>query len=135
MLIMCETIYRVPPANQKLFFNEGLHRSMIWVLDKYIQTIRKIEIPSGPHACRMMGPLFENVNLGAPEDSFAGLTEYGNAAIAAATALSQGIDPNGNLASALGNVTYYVGVALTQTSSDGAPMHLPDVGPYWKAAS
>ena len=41
MLIMIETIYRVPPEGQKLFFNEGLHRSMIWVLDKYTQTIRQ----------------------------------------------------------------------------------------------
>ncbi len=44
MLIMTETIYRVPPESQKLFFNEGLHRSMIWVLDKYIQTIRQIPV-------------------------------------------------------------------------------------------
>jgi hypothetical protein len=29
------------------------------------------------------------------------------------------------------NVIYYVGVALTKTSADGHPMHLPDVGPYW----
>ena len=41
MLIMIETIYRVPPEGQKLFFNEGLHRSMIWVLDKYAQTLRQ----------------------------------------------------------------------------------------------
>jgi hypothetical protein len=134
MLIMCETIYRVPGADQKLFFNEGLHRSMIWVMDKYIRTIRQIPIPSGRHAGKMMGPLFENVDLGAPADSFAALTAYGNAAIAAANALSAPLDPNSSLASALGNVVYYVGVALTKADGD-APMHLPDVGPYWTASS
>ena len=64
MLIMTETIFRVPPDKQKLFFNEGLHRSMIWVLDKYIRTIRQIPIPSGPYHGKMMAPTFENVDLG-----------------------------------------------------------------------
>ena len=52
MLIMCETIYRVPSASQKLFFNEGLHRSMIWVMDKYIRTIRQIPIPAASTRAR-----------------------------------------------------------------------------------
>lgn len=134
MLIMTETIYRVPGANQKLFFNEGLHRSMIWVMDKYIRTIRQIPIPYGKHAGKLMGPTFENVWLGARVDSFAGLTDYGNKAIAAAQTLAAPLDPNSDLAGALGNVVYYIGVALTKTGSGGAPMHLPDVGPYWKNA-
>jgi hypothetical protein len=64
-------------------------------------------------------------------DSFDGLTAYGNAAIAAANTLAAPLDPNSDLASALGNVVYYIGVALTKTSNDGHPMHLPDVRPYW----
>lgn len=161
MLIMTETIYLVPPAEQKLFFNEGLHRSMIWVLDKYIRTIRQIPIPSGPYAGTMMGPTFENVPLGAQADSFASLTVYGNKAIAAATALITGLDadeavekiaealdPNsavadavkiekdGDLVGVLQNVIGYVGVAISKMSRDGKhPMHLPDVGPYWTAAA
>jgi hypothetical protein len=87
MLIMTETVYRVPPENQKLFFNEGLHRSMIWVLDKYIRTIRQIPITRGAYAGMMMGPVFENVSLGLRVASFAGLTAYGAKAIAAATAI------------------------------------------------
>lgn len=161
MLIMTETIYLVPPAEQKLFFNEGLHRSMIWVLDKYIRTIRQIPISSGPYAGTMMGPTFENVSLGAQADSFASLTAYGNKAIAAATALitalnadvaaekiAEALDPNsaiadaakiekdGDLIGVLQSVIGYVGVAISNMSRDGKhPMHLPDVGPYWTAAA
>jgi Ferritin-like len=128
MLIMVETIYRVPPDKQKLFFNEGLHRSMIWVMDKYIKTIRGITIPSGPYACKVMAPTFENVALGPRADAFAGLTRFGNAAIDAANALAIA-DPS--LARVMGEVVHYIGVALTQTDGT-APMHLPDVGPYWR---
>jgi hypothetical protein len=161
MLVMTETIYLVPPDQQKLFFNEGLHRSMIWVLDKYIRTIRQIPIPSGPYAGLMMGPTFENVSLGAQADSFASLVAYGNKAIAAATALiaeldadeavekvAEALDPNsavadaakvekdGDLIGVLQSVIGYVGVAISKMSRDGKhPMHLPDVGPYWTAAA
>ena len=45
-------------------------------------------------------------------------------------------DPNSPWAPYMSDVTYYVGVALTATGSDGKhPMHLPDVGPYWTAAA
>jgi hypothetical protein len=123
MLIMTETIYRVPAASQKLFFNEALHRSMIWVLDKYIKTIRNIPLPGGHY----MGPTFENIDLGPPAESFAGLTALGNAAIAAANAYAK---VNPALKDVMEDVVWYIGVALTDTK-DGAPMHLPDVGPYW----
>ena len=129
MLIMTETIYRVPPASQKLFFNEGLHRSMIWVLDKYIKTIRQIPLGDG----KFMAPTFENVDLGPRATSFQGLTWYGNQAIAAANAIVAAA-PDGPLAGIMGNVIWYIGVALTKTSGDGHPMHLPDVGAYWSGA-
>jgi hypothetical protein len=156
MLVMTATVYLAPPENQKLFFNEGLHRSMIWVLDKYIRTIRQIPITSGPYAGTVMGPTFENVSLGLRVNSFAGLTAYGNKAIEAAKAIigelsaAEGsdrvaealdaqafaataakIEKDGDLVSVMQNVIYYVGVAITKTSADGHPMHLPDVGPYW----
>jgi hypothetical protein len=156
MLIMTETVYRVPPENQKLFFNEGLHRSMIWVLDKYIRTIRQIPITRGAYAGMMMGPVFENVSLGLRVASFAGLTAYGAKAIAAATAIialehadvaadkvAEALDPkryaakatkiekDGDLVGVMQSVIYYVGVAISKTGADGHPMHLPDVAPYW----
>ncbi|HEY1750500.1 MAG TPA: ferritin-like domain-containing protein [Caulobacteraceae bacterium] len=159
MLIMTETVYRVPPENQKLFFNEGLHRSMIWVLDKYIRTIRQLPIPSGPYAGMMMGPTFENVSLGERAVSFAGLAGFGKQAIDAANTLIGQFDASekvedidalftpraakaaakiekddGDIVGVLKNVIYYIGVALTKTSASGVPMHLPDVGPYWSDA-
>lgn len=160
MLVMTETIYLVPPAQQKLFFNEGLHRSMIWVLDKYIRTIRQIPIPSGAYAGSMMGPVFENVSLGDRAVSFQGLTAFGNKAIAAANTLIAQLDGSAvvdhvqalftsgranaqavkvdkgdtGLVEVLQNVIYYVGVAISKTGTNNAPMHLPDVGPYWTAA-
>ncbi len=160
MLVMTETVYLVPPEKQKLFFNEGLHRSMIWVLDKYIRTIRQIPIPSGDYAGTMMGPTFENVSLGEREVSFEGLKDYGNKAIAAANALIAQLDvdevvehvqalfapgstnaaalkvekADSDLIGVLQNVIYYVGVAISKTGTNNVPMHLPDVGPYWIAA-
>jgi hypothetical protein len=127
MLIMTETIYRVPPAAQKLFFNEGLHRSMIWVLDKYIKTIRGIPVGGGQY----MGPTFENVDLGPPATSFAALTALGKEAITAANAYGAA---NPSLNGVMQNVVWYIGVALTATGTDNAPMHLPDVAQYWTDA-
>ena len=161
MLIMTETVYLVPPEKQKVFLNEGLHRSMIWVLDKYIRTIRQLPIPSGDYANLMMGPTFENVPMGAQAESFTALTDYGNKAIAAANALiaqltaneavekvAEALDPStipadmakiekdGDVIGVLRNVIGYVGTAISKMSADGKyPMHLPDVGPYWTAAA
>jgi Ferritin-like len=130
MLIMTETLYRVPPEGQKLFFNEGLHRSMIWVLDKYIQTIRQIPVGGGQY----MGPAFENIDLGQRRDSYAGLTKLGAAAIDAADAVLKTLKPNDPLIRVMNNVKYYVGVATLQPGGD--PLgHLPDVAPYWPAAA
>lgn len=156
MLVMIETIYLVPPADQKLFFNQGLHRSMIWVMDKYFRTIRQLPITQGAYAGTMMAPTFENVSLGEPAVSFAGLSAIGKTAIAAAneliaminvedvvynteTLFGTGPPPrlerdDGDIVGILKNVIHYIGVALTKTGTDGAPMHLPDVGPYWTAA-
>lgn len=161
MLIMTETVYLVPPEKQKLFFNEGLHRSMIWVLDKYIRTIRQIPITTGDYAGTMMGPTFENVSLGDRINSFQGLTAYGNQAIASCNALIAQLNADEvvehvqemfapgkvnadavnieksdrDLIGVLQNVIYYIGVAITKTGTNNVPMHLPDVGPYWAAAA
>jgi hypothetical protein len=129
MLIMVETIYKVPPESQRLFFNEGLHRSMIWVLDKYVRTIRGIPVGVGQY----MGPTFENVDLGARVDSFSGLYALGEQAIAAAQKIIDDA-PGGPLEGAMKNVIWYVGVAISAESADGHPMHLPDVAPYWSEA-
>jgi hypothetical protein len=130
MLIMSETIYRVPPQQQKLFFNEGLHRSMIWVLDKYIRTIRQIPIGKG----QFLGPVFEDVDLGPRKGSYKALAKFGAAAIEAANKVIKGLKPDDPLVSVMNNVIWYVGVATPQPNNPAASAaHLPDVAPYWAA--
>ena len=119
MLIMTETIYLVEPGSQKLFFNEGLHRSMIWVMDKFIQVMRKIEITSGSYQGHVLAPTFENYDLGERQNAFARLRALGEKAISASASESYGSD-----------VAYYVGIAISD-AQDGHPMHLPDVSKYW----
>ena len=61
---------------------------MIWVLDKYIRTIRQIPIAEGVFAGKVMGAdVRECGPRAAGRSSFAGLTALGNAAIAAADAI------------------------------------------------
>lgn len=77
MLIMTESIFRQPPAGQKLYFNRALHRSMIWILDKLIQAMRKVLLAGtseGPGASLRLAPTFENIDLGPRERAFATLT-------------------------------------------------------------
>jgi hypothetical protein len=131
MLIMTETIFRVPPQSQKLFFNEGLHRSMIWVLDKYIRTIRQIPLHEGRFQGKYMGPTFENVDLGPRKTSFARLTDMGNDAIAAARQIAAKLKPDDPLAGVMSDVVYYIIEATTKGKQEGHPMCLPDVEQYW----
>jgi len=127
MLIMTETIFRVPHKDQKLFFNEGLHRSMIWVLDKYIRTMRDIPVGKG----KFMAPVFENVDLGPQEHSFKALTGLGAAAISAAQIVQSTLHPSDDLYSVMGNIIYYVCVATPQPQSTYSGRTLPDVHKYW----
>lgn len=70
MLIMTEGIFQVPPKDQKLYFNQALHRSMIWILDKVIQSMRTVvDSKTG----LVLAPTFENVNLGDKSVAFATL--------------------------------------------------------------
>lgn len=130
MLIMTETVYKVPPAGQRLFFNEGMHRSMIWVLDKYIQKLRGIRILSGPYEGKALAPTFDNTPLGPRKFSYAGLTAMGIAAVAAAEA-AQKLYPEGSPShTALGGIAYYVNQAVPIPGA-GDAARIPDVFEYW----
>lgn len=116
MLMMTETIYRVPPNEQKLFFNEGLHRSMLWVLDSYIHAMSRIQLREGGP---MMAPTFERFDLGPPEGAFERLREVGEHAVAAAPAAAKH-----DIKSCVDTATAW---------QPGTPrMCLPDISPYWK---
>jgi Ferritin-like len=90
MLIMTESIFLQPPEQQKTYFNQSLHRSMIWILDKIIRNMRVIYLDdsSASSSSPRLAPTFENLNLGPRDRAFATLTamcddlnaRYGNAA-------------------------------------------------------
>ncbi len=128
MLVLTETLYLVPPQSQRLFFNEGMHRSMIWVLDKLIKTMRDIPITEGKHQGKALAATFENINLGPREGSFATLGVLGKKAIAAAEALTVS---QPSIRQTAQSIIYYVDQALSATDAQGAPQHLPDVKAFW----
>lgn len=109
MLILTETTFKVRADRslpvqqqaQKLFFNQAMHRSMIWMLDKIIQEMRRIPLGDG----HVMAPTFENISLGDRKDAWQNLQKLYQAVPASQQAQ-------------IGNV-YSM---LTQ---------LPDVSNYW----
>ncbi|WCM91496.1 ferritin-like protein [Acidovorax sp. NCPPB 2350] len=117
MLIMTESIFLQKPQDQKKYFNQALHRSMIWILDKIIQSMRKVSLQqvSTTTASPRLAPTFENIDLGPRENAFATLVnlcneidaQYGNAAWYTQSELQ-----------------YYVRMIPT----------LPDVSSLWKPA-
>lgn len=75
MLIMTESIFLQPPEQQKTYFNQSLHRSMIWILDKIVQRMRQVPLDptASTPATPRLAPTFENLNLGPRETAFATL--------------------------------------------------------------
>lgn len=129
MLIMSEALYLVPAGansgssglveNQKWFFNVGLHRSMIWVMDKWVKFMRGFEISEGPHKGKYLAPSFENLSLGNRETAFEALKALGEKARVASKELG---NTDGD---------YIITQALSLMDGTES-MHLPDVAPYWQ---
>ncbi len=122
MLIMTETIFRVPPEEQARYFNTTLHQSMIWILDKLLRSMRAVCVADGSVNTNPDGrgkrliATFENIDLGARHEAFATLR-----------AMAQTADAQ------LQYSSWY-------TSSDvqdyvQAVQYLPDVSNYWAVAS
>jgi hypothetical protein len=115
MLIMTESICRQPPAQQKLYFNRALHRSMIWILDKILRTMREIDLnPLTAIVPRVkFAPTFENVNLGPRHLAFATLVN-----------MCKALDRRyGDETWYNANLQYYIDMIPT----------LPDVSAFWPA--
>lgn len=109
MLILTETIFKVRDTGpegggQKLFFNLAMHRSMIWVLDKLAQTMRKYKLEDGT----VLAPTFENIDLGSRAEAFTNLNKLGDAC--------KGMPY-------YPDINYYLGVIET----------LPEVSKYWSS--
>jgi hypothetical protein len=117
MLIMTESIFLQEPAQQKIYFNQALHRSMIWILDKIIQAMRQVNLdesnarPASPR----LAPTFENINLGPRHLAFSTLVTMCNNLNA----------QYGNAAWYTADLQYYVNLIPT----------LPDVSTLWAPAA
>jgi len=103
MLILMETIYKVSPPAQKLFFNEAMHRSMLWILNRLIKHTRTFYLEGGYN----FAPTFENYDLGPRHNAYASLLK-----------LTQAITDENQLA--------VVGEMIETIKT------LPDVSPYWR---
>lgn len=115
MLIMTESIFLQEPARQKLYFNQSLHRSMIWILDKIIQAMRvvNLEDSSADPASPRLAPTFENIDLGPRDQAFSTLV-----------AMCSDLNARyGNAAWYTADLQYYVNMVPT----------LPDVSALWAA--
>ncbi len=73
MFILTETIYKVPSQEQKRFFNQAMHMSMIWILDGLATQMGRYDLGNG----QCLAPSFENINLGAKKDAFSSLLALG----------------------------------------------------------
>lgn len=114
MLIMTESIFLQPPEKQKLYFNQSLHRSMIWILDKIIRAMRAVNLNDGATSTSSyrLAPTFENIDLGTRDIAFATLN-----------AMCNNLNANyGNAGWYTADLQYYVNLIPS----------LPDVSDLWK---
>ncbi|KPD13850.1 hypothetical protein AN476_04125 [Phaeobacter sp. 11ANDIMAR09] len=147
MLILTETIYKIEPTYvdpakagadkvtkdgtvpyQKYFFNIALHRSMIWILDKFIALMRARQVTLKDGSTIALAPSFDNAGfgpegqgLGSRDGAFGRLKQLGAEALLA-TAGDSGLNAS---------VAPLVALTVNKTASDGEGMHLPDVSQYW----
>lgn len=113
MLIMTESIFLQQPAQQKRYFNQALHNSMIWILDKIIQAMREQTIPGS--GGQSFAPTFENFNLGDRDQAYGTL-------VAMAQALNQNY----------GTESWYTqGIQYYVNQIPG----LPDVSALWSTST
>ena len=115
MLIMTESIFLQEPARQKLYFNQSLHRSMIWILDKMVQAMRAVYLDgnSKDTSSLRLAPTFENIDLGPRQQAFSTLV-----------AMCKDLNLHyGNAAWYTADLQYYVNKVPT----------LPDVSAFWAA--
>jgi hypothetical protein len=115
MLIMTESIFLQEPAKQKVYFNQSLHRSMIWILDKIIQQMRQVYLEQNSNTASnpRLAPTFENIDLGPRDQAFATLVAMCNQLNAR----------YGNAGWYTAGLQYYVNMVPT----------LPDISALWAA--
>jgi len=63
LFMMVEASYRLSGPAQWAMFNIGMHKGMIFVLDKIIARMRSVPLPNGNGATILVPPTFENLPL------------------------------------------------------------------------
>lgn len=138
MLIMTETIFLVPDGEtrQRKYFNQAMHLSMIWVMDKLFAEMRSAEnsVDKGP-----LVPTFEATDLGQREASYKGLQAIALSAINALDDAAKTIDSNDPnhyaITSMRTRIASHVAPPATHPEAwtPGNPNRvLPDVAAFWK---
>ncbi|MBE0620226.1 MAG: hypothetical protein IH605_06510 [Burkholderiales bacterium] len=147
MLIMTETLFKVPDPQQKLFFNQTLHMSMIWMLDKFCQAMRQVYLnapdtptpiktktdpnpptPPGilnpqPDEHPRLAPTFQNYPFASRAKAWSEMVEL-------ATTIDTKYKGQARYDSDIG---YYVGKITGYVNNSGVRVGpaLPDVRQYW----
>ena len=80
MLILTETSFKVSGLQQKKLFYQGMHMSMMWIMDKMIQEMRGFSLKNQGKPY-VLAPTFENFDLGPRESAFATLKGLAETAI------------------------------------------------------
>ena len=115
MLLLTEAIFRAKGLEQKMLFYKGMHNSMIWMLDKLLQAMRKVSLVEGGQ----LAPTFENLSLdGHPDGPLGRLKQLAKQAYDAI-----GENPGGRF----GDIQYYLKNIFDPPSTTPA---LPDVRDY-----
>ena len=133
MLIMTEaTLWAKGPAQKKLFYT-GMHNSMIWIMDKYAQAMRKIEVEIGRKKYAV-APTFEFVELGKVDNGYLGaltnLKAYAQAALDAITDYGkQDTGPVKNYS----DVAYYLKLIVDPALNSATNPPLPDVHDFYNS--
>ena len=113
MLILTETSFKASGMPQKKLFYQGMHMSMIWIMDKLIQQMRTVPLNDGSN--QVLAPTFENFDLGPRATSFAALKALAQRAIDLLPTSGGKIVPEYN------DLAVYLKKFAT----------LPDVAQYW----
>ncbi|BDX06304.1 ferritin-like domain-containing protein [Planctobacterium marinum] len=114
MLVMTETIYKIPAQKQKIYFYRTMHQSMIWVMDKLFQAMREVSSEDGKYS---LCPTFSNIDLGTRDEAYGNMCQmvinfqqvYWNASDTKASWM------NSDIESYLNDI-----------------LNLPDVSQYWR---
>lgn len=129
MLIMTETVLLAEGHEQKMLFYTGMHNSMIWMLDKYVQSMRLIQVKIGRETYALC-PTWEFVDMGSRADGYKGaLQKLKRYAVIAQNAVNQSANPSN-----YSDIADYFPLITCPSNARLNTPPLPDVANFWARA-